>query len=60
MICVCICIYMIDWVTLLYSRNWPNIVNQLCFIKKKKKKEAQTVGTLSFQIMELEGRVERK
>ena len=25
------------WVTLLYSRNWYNIVNQLCFNKKKRK-----------------------
>ena len=23
--------YMCDWVTLLYSRNWLNIVNQLYF-----------------------------
>ena len=23
------CIYMYDWVTLLYSRNWHNIVKQL-------------------------------
>ena len=25
------CIYMHDWATLLYSRNWQNIVNQLHF-----------------------------
>ena len=43
--CICVCVYMcvcvyIDiyihiyiyiWVTLLYSRNWQNIVNQLHF-----------------------------
>jgi len=28
---VCICIY--DWVTVLYSRNWHNTVNQLHFNK---------------------------
>ena len=33
-VCVCVCImyvyvYMYDWVTLLYSRNWHNIVNPL-------------------------------
>ena len=27
--------YMYDWVTLLYSRNWHNIVNQLYFHKKE-------------------------
>ena len=27
---------MYDWVTLLYSRNWYNIVNQLYFKYKKK------------------------
>ena len=27
----------VRWVTLLYSRNWSNIVNQLCFNKKFKK-----------------------
>ena len=30
--------YMYDRVTLLYSRNWHNIVNQLYFNKKKVKK----------------------
>ena len=30
---------MYDWVTLLYSRNWYNIVNQLYFNKKNQKKE---------------------
>ena len=28
---VCVCVY--DWVTLLYSRNWHNIVTQL-YLKK--------------------------
>ena len=28
-----------NWVTILYSRDWHNIVNQLYFNKKKKKKE---------------------
>ena len=31
--CVCVCVY--DWVTLLYSRNCQNIVNQLYFNEKK-------------------------
>ena len=26
---VCVCVY--DWVTMLYSRNWLNIVNHLYF-----------------------------
>ena len=30
------CIYRYDWVPLLYSRNWHNIVNQLYFNTKKK------------------------
>ena len=29
-----------NWVTILYSRDWHNIVNQLYFNKKKKKKGA--------------------
>ena len=29
---------MFDWVILLYSRNWHNIVNQLSFNKKIPKK----------------------
>ena len=29
---------MYDWVTLLYSRNWHNTVNQLYFKKMRKKK----------------------
>ena len=31
--CVCVYIYM-DWVFMLYSRNWHNTVNQLYFNKK--------------------------
>ena len=27
--------YMYDWVTLLYSRNWHSILNQVCFNPKK-------------------------
>ena len=33
-ICERKCINMYNWVTLLYSRNWHNIVNQWCFNKK--------------------------
>ena len=29
----CTCVQ--NWITLLYSRDWHNIVNQLCFNKKK-------------------------
>ena len=29
--------YMYDWVTLLFSRNWHNIVNQLYFNNKYNK-----------------------
>ena len=38
--------YMYDWVTLLYSRNWHNIVNQLYFNKKKKQNLLQVENTL--------------
>ena len=31
---------MYDWVTLLYNRNWHNIVSQLYFLKKKMKRQA--------------------
>ena len=31
-------IYMNDWVTSLYSKNWYNIVNQFYFNKKFKKR----------------------
>ena len=33
---VCVCVWC-DWVTLLYSRNWHNIINQLDFDKTLKK-----------------------
>ena len=33
---MCVCVY--NWVTLLYNRNWHNIVNQLYFNFKKVKK----------------------
>ena len=44
------CVYMYNWVTLLYSRNYYNTVNQLYFNKtlkneKRKKKQAQTEVT---------------
>ena len=32
-VCVCVCVY--DWITLLYSKNWHNIVNQLYFNKNE-------------------------
>ena len=32
---------MYDWVTLLYSRNWHNTVNQLYFNKNKSKNTDQ-------------------
>ena len=35
---VYIYVYMYDWVTLLYSRNWPNVENQLYTNKKKLQK----------------------
>ena len=37
---ICVCVYIIiymyicDWVTLLYSKYWRNVVNQLYFNKK--------------------------
>ena len=34
----CICVY--NWVTLLYSRDWHNIVNQLYFNKKSKNRQS--------------------
>ena len=33
------CQYVYNWVTLLYSRDWHNIVNQLYFNLKKKRKK---------------------
>ena len=35
---VCVCVWMTDWVTMLYSRNWLNTVNQLYPNKNKFKK----------------------
>ena len=38
-------VYMYDWVTLLDSSNWQNIVNQLYLkIKKKKKRILEQTG----------------
>ena len=31
---MCVCVYVYDRVTMLYSRDWYNIVNQLYFNKK--------------------------
>ena len=39
---------MYDWVTLLYSRNWHNSINQLYF-KKCKKKWWSTASLFIFQ-----------
>ena len=38
-LCVCVFVCVYDWVTLLYNRNWHNIVNQLYFNKKQFKNE---------------------
>ena len=39
------CVYIYNWVTLLYSRNYYNIVNQLYFNKKwEKKRKTKTPG----------------
>ena len=35
-----------NWATVLHSRDWHNIVNQLCFNLKKKKKGKKTGDTL--------------
>ena len=35
---------MYDWVTMLYSRNWHNTVNQLYFNRKKMNKEGGGEG----------------
>ena len=34
---MCVCVRVYDWVTLLYSRNWHIIVNQLYSNLKRKK-----------------------
>ena len=36
------CMYVYNWVTLLYSRDWHSIVNQLYFNLKKLKKKEKT------------------
>ena len=36
-VCVCVCI----WTTLLYTRNWRNIVSKLYFNLKKKRKKTE-------------------
>ena len=35
--------YVYNWVTLLYSRDWYNIVNQLYFNLKKKKESKNKI-----------------
>ena len=45
---MCVCVR--DWVTMLYSRNWHNIVNQLYSHKKKKESE---IGKMSKDFFEL-------
>ena len=35
-------IYVYDWITLLYSRNWHNIVNQL-YSNKKNERHTKTI-----------------
>ena len=37
------CIYMYDWIILLYTRNEHNIVNQLTSMKKKNKKMSKNL-----------------
>ena len=39
---------MYNWITLLYSRNWHNIVNQLHFNKNKNKKPNQQTKNNSY------------
>ena len=41
-------IYMDDWLTLLYSRNW-HIINQLYFDEKKKRKENKMLKKVPHQ-----------
>ena len=46
---------MYDWVTLLYSRNWHNTVNQLYFAKKymcKKKERKRKDRHITHKILE--------
>ena len=38
------CIYVYNWVSLLYSRDWHIIINQLYFNLKKKKNANGTQG----------------
>ena len=49
---VCLSIYLsiYDWVTLLYSRNWHNSVNQLYFKRKEKKRIWHNSGLQVFSI----------
>ena len=36
--------YIYEWITLLYGRNWHNIVNQLYFSKKSNCGQPQKAG----------------
>ena len=49
------CIYMYEWVTLLYSINWYNIVNQLYFKKKEKKFKKIFISPTPFPFQEVTG-----
>ena len=42
----CMCIYVYNWITLLCSRNYHHVVNQLYFNKTKKKREEQRLTLL--------------
>ena len=43
---------MYDRVTLLYSRNWPNIVNQLFFNLKKKENYLKVIANFLLETMQ--------
>ena len=45
-------IYMYDWVTNMYRRNWHNIVNQLFFNKKKKLKIKENYHNRNHNVQE--------
>ena len=40
--------YVCDWVTLLYSRNWHNIVNQLFFLNKNHQNYHYFINTYDY------------
>ena len=54
-------VYIYDWVTLLYSRNWHNTVNQLYFDKKIFKKSMNIYYVLEIKfLLILEGEDSKK